>query len=1029
MNLTRAALSSSRLTLFSVLLVLVVGLLTFLDFPSQEEPSVTVRDALVSFVYPGMPSEQIENLIAKPTEERLREINGIKTIATTVRPGSAIVQLTAYDDVKDLPGLWQRVRAKAAEASAALPSGTMGPFVDDDFGRVAVASIAVTAPGYSISEMREPLRRLREQLYTVPGTTDVSLYGIHEDRVYVSFDRARLAEAGVSPANVIAQLREQNVVAPGGLVSASGLAMTVSTSGEIRSVKDLRQFLVSLHEPAGGTREVPLSQLADVRAMPADPPEAAAIYQGQPAVVVAVSMAGGYNVETYGKALRAKLAETSALLPVGFEQHVVTFQADVVKRQMNRMHQVMGETVAIVMSVVMLFLGWRTGLIVGAIVPLTILGALIVMRALGVELQTVSIAAIILALGLLVDNGIVIAEDVERRLSVGEERRHACEAAGLTLATPLLTSSIAIVLAFSPFFFGQTSTNEYLRSLAIVLAATLLGSWLISVTVTPLLCLYFAQPHAARADSDTSVENYSSRFYRSYRKVITWLLRHQTIYVSAMVFLLVGAIALLAKLPYDFLPKSDRLQFQIPITLQPGSDSRETLRVVKSISQWFADRTTNPEVVDSIGYVADGGPRIVLGLNPPLPGTNVAYFTVSVRPDTDIDRVITRAREHLLSAYPMVRAEPKRFSMGATEAGVAVYRVLGSDETVLRNTAAAISDLLRELPGSVDVQDDWGTRVPRYSVRVDQLKARRAGVSSEDIARALQLRYSGIEASTIRDDGVSVPIVLRGGASERSPIDGLSDTMVYPASGAAPLPLMAIATVDRDSEPAIIKRRNLVRAITVSGHSPGLTAEQVVQRLKAPIEAMKLPPGYRIELGGEIEDSAQANQALLQYLPHALVAILLLFVWQFNSFRKLAIVIVSIPFVLIGATLALVVSGYPFGFMPTFGLLALAGIIVNNAVLLLDCIEAELATGATRREAVVTAALMRLRPIVMTKLTCIVGLVPLMLFGGPLWTGMAISMIGGLALGTLVTLGLIPVLYDRLFSLPLPRRSIPVAKR
>lgn len=1017
MNLTRSALGASRLTLFAAVLLLVGGIVTFLGFPSQEEPSVTIRDALVSAAFPGMPSEQVETLLAKPMEERLREVAGLKKIVSTVRPGQVIVALTAYDDVKDLPALWQRVRAKVAEAGQALPAGTQGPFVDDDFGRVTVASIAVTAPGFSMSEMRGPLRSMREQLYTLPGVQRVSLYGLQEDRVYVSFDRARLVEAGLTPATVMQQLQAQNVVLPGGLVAASGLAMTVATSGEVRSADELRHFLVSV-PGAAGARDVPLGQIAQVQVMPADPPESAAVYAGMPAVVVAVSMAPGRNIDAFGKQLRAKLEETAARLPVGFQQHVVTFQADVVEREMGRMHHVMGETIAIVMVVVMLFLGWRTGLIVGAIVPLTILGALIAMRALELELQTVSIAAIIMALGLLVDNGIVIAEDIERRLAAGEERRQACIEAGRTLAIPLLTSSLVIVLAFSPFFLGQTSTNEYLRSLPIVLGLTLLGSWLLSITVTPLLCLYFARAHAGHEHASN---HYDSRFYRGYRALIGRVLEHKALFIGSMLALLMGACAVLASVPYDFLPKSDRLQFQMPVTLQPGSDSRETLRTVEAMSRWFADMRVNPEVVDSIGYVADGGPRIVLGLNPPLPAPNVAYFTVSVRAGTDIDQVIARTRRHMREAFPSARAEPKRFSLGSTEAGVAIYRVVGPDEAVLRAVGERIAAALRTLPGTEDIHDDWEARVPRYRVQVDQSKARRAGIGSEDIAQALQLRYSGVTASLVRDDGVSAPIVLRGDAAERNPDGTPADTLVYPASGAAPLPLAAIATVTTDSEPSTIVRRNLDRALTVTGRNPGMTASEIVQVLAPQIARIELPPGYRIELGGEIEDSAEANQALLQYMPHALAMILLLFVWQFNSFRKVFIVVASIPFVLIGAALALLVTGYPFGFIATFGLLALGGIIVNNAVLLLERIEAELASGLSRREAVVSAAVMRLRPIMMTKLTCIVGLVPLMLFGGALWTGMAIAMIGGLALGTLVTLGLIPILYDALFGLRLRR--------
>ena len=1012
MNLTRSALGASRLTLFTALLILIGGVLTFLRFPSQEEPTITIRDALVAIYFPGMPAERIENLLARPTEEKLRELAGIKKIITTVRPGSAMIQITAYDQVKDLSALWQRVRAKANEAAAGYPQGSLGPFVDDDFGRVAVASVAVTAPGFSMSEIREQLKNTREQLYALPGVERVSIYGLQEERIYLEFDRQRLAGLGLSPNAVLEQLRTQNVVTPGGLPSVSGSAFTVMTTGEMRTQDDLRRFLISA--PRGNdTTVVALGELADVRLMPADPPETAAIYEGQPAVVLAVSMASGQNIAAFGLQLRQRLNEIAKQLPAGFSQHVVTFQADVVQREMGKMNSVMAETVIIVMAVVMLFLGWRTGLVVGAIVPLTILGSLIVMSALKVELQTVSIAAIIIALGLLVDNGIVIAEDIERRLQAGEERRSACIEAGRTLAIPLLTSSLVIVLAFSPFFLGQTSTNEYLRSLPIVLAVTLLGSWVLSLTVTPLLCLYFAKAHAP---ADNNQAAYDSKLYRGYRRVIQALMLHKLMFIAVMLVMLTGAVAVLASLPYSFLPESDRLQFQMPLTLEPGTDSRQTLQTVKDISNWLANDQENPEIVDSIGYVSDGGPRIVLGLNPPLPATNAGYFTISVRQGSDMDAVIARVRNHMLETYPQVRAEPKRFSLGTTESGKAVYRVSGPDETVLRAAADHIAKALHGLPGTVNVQDDWDARISRYEVVVDQVRARRAGVTSADVAQALQTRYSGAQVSQIHDDDTTVPIMLRGSMTERDQAEDVGSTLIYPQANGSPVPLAAIAQVTLSSEPSAIQRRNLNRTITISGRNPGLTAATLVAQIAPKVAEFKLPPGYHIEIGGEMEESAEANESLVQYMPVAVLSMLLLFVWQFNSFRKLLIIVASIPFVLIGAALALVVTGYPFGFMATFGLLSLAGIIVNNAVLLLERIEVGVAEGQSRHDAVLTAAVERLRPILMTKLTCIVGLIPLMMFAGPLWTGMAITLIGGLALGTLVTLGLIPVLYDLLFA-------------
>ncbi len=1016
MKITEMALRASRLTYFVALIIFVAGIATFLNFPSQEEPTVTVRDAMVTALNPGLPAERVEQLIARPIEERLRELAEVKRVTSTVRAGSAMIQVTIWDRYTDLAPIWQRVRAKVADSKDALPQGTMGPFVDEDFGRVAVASIAVTAPGYSMSEMRVALKQMRDRLYTVPGIERITFYGLQEERVYLEFDRPRLARLELTPQGVIDQLVKQNVVASGGQIVVGGINATLAVSGEVRDAPSLRAMPIALPRPQSSTAPVPtiaLGELAQVSVRPADPPESAAIYKGQPAVVMAVSMASGQNVEQFGKALKARVADQEKLLPAGFDLSYVTFQADVVKHEMGKMNHVMMETIIVVLGVVVLFLGWRTGIIVGMIVPLTILSALIVMRAMNIELQNVSMGAIIIALGLLVDNGIVIAEDIERRLAGGEDRKHACLEAGRTLAIPLLTSSLVIVIVFSPFFFGQNATSEYLHNLVVVLALTLFASWLLCLTVTPLLCYHFAKPHHKQEQGDA----YDTRFYRGYRRVLEWVLHHKAVYVASMIAALAIALYGFTTLPYDFMPKSDRLQFQIPVQLAPGTDSRETLARVKQISGWLGDTNINPEVSDHIGYVADGGPRFILSLNPPLPASNIAYFVVTLKPKSDIDAVLARTRSYFAHAHGDVRAEPKRFSLGATESGTAIYRVSGPDEEVLLGAASKIEAALRKLPGTINVKNDWDTRVGRIDVRVDQDRARRAGVTTEDIAGGLDVRYSGRSISVIRDGDTSVPIVLRSIVSERRSTADVGATLIYPTNGGPAVTLAQVADVSLASEPSVIQRRNLIRTITVQGQNTSYTAQEIINRLAPSVAALDLPAGYSVELGGEIEEAAESNAALSTYMPLAFLAMLMLFVWQFNSFRKLGVILATIPFTLIGVVLALKLTGTPFSFMATFGVLALFGIIVNNAVLLLERIDQGLAEGLPRHEALVGAAIQRLRPIVMTKVTCISGLVPLMLFSGPLWTGMAIAMIGGLALGTLVTLGLIPLLYEVLFGI------------
>lgn len=1005
MNLTRNAITSSRLTFAVALMILMGGILTFLNFPSQEEPPITVRDAMVMASMDGLTIEQTERFLAHPLETKLRELPEIKTIQSTIRPGKVYTQITASDNVDNLPAVWQRVRNKVDEASSAFPEGADAPAVDDDYGNVAVATIAITAPGFTTQEMRQPIEELSNQLRDLEGVDRVSLIGLPAEQLYIELNSERLSQLGVSPNQIAEQLRKRNAVVAGGTPVVGGQNISIQITGSLQDGNDISQFQIAL--PEGDT--IPLGALAKVRSGPKNPPDSAAIYQGQDAVVVAISMASGRNIEAFGVALRERLATLEKGLPAGFALHEVTFQADVVHHAMDRMHHVLLETIVSVMAVVVLFLGWRTGMVVGAIVPLTIFATLIAMSFLGVQLQTVSIAAIILALGLLVDNGIVIAEDIERRMQAGEDRRHACEEAGRTLALPLLTSSLVIVLAFSPFFLGKTSTNEYLQSLAVVLALNLVGSWLLSLTVTPLLCYFFAKDPEHAVEHGPGAE---SKFYRTYRSLISALLNHKAGFIGSMVLLLGLAIVTILHVPYDFLPKSDRKQFQIPVNLEPGTDSRKTLQRVREISNWLGK---NPQITQSIGYVADGGPRIVLGLNPPQPGPEVAYFTVSVAPDADLDQVITEVSSYLRDQYPDMRAQPQRFSLGSTDTGIATYRISGPDAGELRKLADQIAEALRSLPGTINVKDDWGPGISRLVVEVDPQKARLSGVSRADIATALQLQNSGVQASIVYVGSTPVPVVFKEAAQSAAAMDPGS-TLVYPEGGGKPVLLSSIAQIEVAFEPALMMRRDKVRSITVTGGNPALTATSVVAQLAPKIDALPLAAGYRIELGGEIEDAAETNAALLMYMPHALIAMLLLFIWQFNSIRKLTIILLSVPFALIGVSLALVLTGYPFSFMATFGVLSLAGIIVNNAVLLLERIEVERQEGHSIKLATVNAAVKRLRPIVMTKLTCITGLVPLLLFGGSLWEGMAITMIGGLALGTLITLGLIPVLYDLLFS-------------
>lgn len=1004
-SLTVAALRRPRFTLLAALALILAGLWLALDFPSTEEPQITVRTATVLSFVPGASVERMEHLVARPTEESVQGLPEVKRIKTTVRPGFVFtyVELDPTVSASQMPAVWQRLRTRMSDLRPTLPEGTVGPLVDDEFGSVAVLTLGLTGPGYSAGELREHARRMRDALLQLKGVERVSLHGIRDEQVQILLDVPALGARGVSPGVVAQAVARRNVFAPAGAMDVAGTEIALSVSGDVANLDQLRSTPIPL--PDGGV--VPLSQIARVERVAQDPPLTGAFVNGVPAAVIAVSMDTGLNVVSFAERLRDKVHSLESTLPAGMALVSITDQAQIVTKQLKQVGQVFVETTIIVMGVVVLFLGLRTGLIVGAIVPTTVLGALGLMRLAGIDLHIISIGAIIIALGLFVDNAIVVAEDMERRLSLGEPRETAAAAAGRTMFVPLLVSSLAIILTFMPLVLSQTDIGEYLRSMGIVMAIALLLSLLLAMTVTPLLCQRFAVHHAELSRTARAVEALTGW----YRGRIRWVLQHKTLYVGCMVILLGLAGWLFTQIPSELMPASERKQLQMSIELSPDASRAKTLATADEISRALSDRQAFPELVSHALYVGDGGPRFILALNPPTPAAHRAYAVLTLAPGATHAAAMERLRSGLALRFPDVKFEPKRFSMGSSDAGLAVVRLTSADGSSHRAAAEKLLAALRAEPGTVDVNSDAEHEIRQLDVRVDQARALAAHVSSADIASSLNLLLAGTAISQYRDGDTVLPVLLRGPGALRTRIEQLAALPIQTADGRGSVPLGQVAQLSLVSQPSVIQRYNQQHTVTVSARNPQLTAQGIVDRVQPVVDDILASGQVQIALGGEIEENADANATILALLPACVVAMFLLFVWQFESVRKSLIILASIPFVSIGAALALALTGTTLAFVGTLGLLALAGIIVNNAVLLLDAIEEARASGLPAAQAIEEAASKRLRPIVMTKLVCILGLVPLWLFGGAVWTSLAVVMIGGLALGTLITLGLIPALY------------------
>ncbi len=1026
MNLTAFSLNNSRLVALIVLLLTVFGLFLFTNFPSKEDAVVTIRDAVVTTYFPGMSPRRMEDLVTRKIEEYIRripEVEDIYNVKSTT--GVSIVYVKVYDSFFDMQPIWQDLRNKMNDVKSELPQGAIGPFVNDEFGDVSVVLVALTAKGFSMAEMRDVARDLRDDLYTVDGIRKVSLHGVQEERVFLEITNARLAQYGLSPGQLARTLMNQNIILPGGAIDTGANEIVVEPSGNFRNIDDIENVVIKL--PASN-QVAYLKDIVTIKQAYIDPPQNKAYFNGDPAIVLAVEqMEKGVNVLEFSPRVKAKIAKWQNLLPIGYKLDIAHYQADYVAESVNGVVNNVYQTLATVLIVVMLFLGWRTGLIVGAVVPLTMIISLVVMRVMDIELHRITLATMIIALGLLVDNGIVIAEEIGRRMREGETRRDAAINAGRTLALPLLTSSLTTILAFMPLALAPNVTGEYLSSMAQVIFITLMTSWVLATVVTPLMCYWFMKPPALTTEQIKA--QYEKPMYRKYKAFLRQVLRRRTFTLGLVAAMMVGAVLLMGHVRKQFMPNSERNQFMIFFDLPAGYGANATDRSAARLLKWLNNKQVNPQITASLAYVGYGGPRFFQTFGPRSQAANIAYVLVTTRDSETIKPTIARTRAHLNANFPEAYARIKEFWLGANETGLIEVRLSGPEHEAIYAAGEQVMDALRAIPGTVGIYNNWENRVTKIKVNIDQARARRAEVSSQEIADSLNSFFSGTRITDYREGDKVIPIMFRAEGAERKTVDRLRTVEVYSSSRNTNVPLMQVADIEGEAEFSMIMRRNLLPTVTIEAKHAWLQAAELEAALLPALQKIGagLPARHQWEFGGESENSHDAIAALRVFLPHALAAMILLMVWQFNSYAKPLIIFITIPLVLIGAAPGMLVTGAFLGFMAILGFLSLAGIIINNAIVLLESIQNEIDTGAQPYDAILTASLTRFKPVLMTTLTTILGLLSLMLPPDPLFFAMAVVISFGLAVGTLLTLVVVPVLYALFFKVEINSTGRPPA--
>jgi multidrug efflux pump len=1020
MNLTRAAIKNNRVTLVALLVIVAAGILAFFSLPRDEDPGFVIRTAQVLTYFPGAGPERVEQLVTDKLEKAIQEIPQIDFIESESKPGVSVIWVNILERHREMRPIWDDLRRKVDRAAGELPAEVVGPIVNDEFGDIFGTIIAISGRDFTYAELKEIADECRNELLLNPNIAKVEIQGIQEERIFVEYSNARLAELGLSPFQLKGILEARNIIIPGGEIFTDREQIVLEPTGNFDSVADLRQTVITLPGRGG---VVYLEDIVDIRRHYIDPPKTRVHYRGKPALTLALHLREGGDILTMGQDVRTALDRFRQAYPVGVDFDIVAFQPDHVKRKVNEFLTNLLQSMVIVLAVMLIFLGLRTGLVVASLIPMAMIMSLMVMSFFDIGIDQMSLASLIIALGMLVDNAIVMSESIMVQMAEGVPPVTAATSSADELKIPLLTSSLTTAAAFLPIFLAKSSTGEYTAPLFKVVTITLLCSWVLSLTMTPLMCIRFI-----RVKGNTEKTGFDSLYYRTYRNFLLKMLRHPLVTVGVISLAFVLSLGAFRFLPKLFFPPNEKPIFFAELKLPVGTPLQRTEAVVQRIEDFMLNELmASPErnregLLDWVAYIGEGAPRFMLPYAPEAPSPEYAYLLINgTNRRNNLAEMIPRLEAFCLDNFPDLTPKIRPLFLGPPVDNPVEVRLSGRDTDRLFTIADQVKERMGKLSGLRDINDNWGPRTKKLVVRINQPRALRAGLTSRDVAVSLQTVLSGIETTQYREEDEVIPVTLRSVAADRQDFGKLESHNIYVQTTGHSVPLKQVADIEIAWQPAKIMRRNRLRTVTVQANidsdANAIAIGQELDRWLAEKSAT-WPLGFKYELGGEMETSGEANQSINVNLPITALLIVLLLVGQFNSLRRPLIILLTIPMGIIGVTIGLLVTGSYFGFMTLLGIIALSGIVVNNAIVLIDRIQIEIEqNNLDPASAVVESAQRRMRPILLTTATTIGGLLPLWLGGGPMWEPMAIAIIFGLAFATILTLGMVPVLYSLLFRI------------
>ncbi len=1020
MNITRFAIEKKRITGTALVLILVGGISAYRQMPRAEDPGFIVRTAQILTYFPGASPDRVEQLVTDKLEKGIQELPELDFLNSESKTGVSVIYANIKESYSELRPIWDKLRRKVDGVRDELPSGVRGPFVNDEFGDVFGIVLAVTGEGYSYAELKEVADEARNELLLIKDVAKVWIQGNQEERVFVEFNNSRLAELGISPGQLQQILNARNIIYPGGEVFTEDEQIVLEPSGNFESVEELKKTVIKL--PSSGV--IFLENIANIYRGYVEPIQSKSTHNGDPALVIAVSPREGGNIIQLGADVRQKLDRFHRVFPIGVDFHEVYFQPDFVERKVSDFLGNLIQAVVIVLAVMLAFMGLRTGLVVASLVPMAMVMALLVMSFLQIGIDQMSLASLIISLGLLVDNAIVMSESIMVGMQEGKPVSRAAVDSAAELRIPLLTSSLTTSAAFLPIFLAESGTGEYTAPLFKVVTLTLLCSWLLSLTMTPLLCVLFLK--VKRREE----AGFQGRFYRFYRGFLITLLRRPLLTVLATILIFLGVMRLFPFVPQIFFPANDKAVMEIEFKLPLGTPLEKTAGIVAGVEAFIAKElqvdydetgTVRKEgIVHWTTFIGQGAPKYHLPYNPEPRASHYAYLLATTSDRWRIESEFVPILEaYCRDTYPDLAIKAGPLALGQPVEAAVQVRISGKDTDQIFALADRVKAQLALVPGARNIRDNWGQATKKLFVRINQPRAQRAGLSSQDIAISLQTVLSGITTTDYREDDEVIPVILRSVAADRHDIGKLESHNIFVQQSGRAVPLKQVADVEVVFQASKIMRRDRLKTVTVEADvAPGFSALLVAGNMEEWLAETSRgwPFGYKYDLGGELESSGESQASIAAKLPIAGLIIVLLLVAQFDSLRRPLIILLTIPLGLIGVILGLLMTGQPFGFMVMLGVISLAGIVINNAIVLIDRIKIEIEdNGLKPARAVVEASQRRLRPILLTTLTTVGGLAPLWLGGGPLFEAMAVAILFGLIFATPLTLGFVPVLYALFF--------------